>query len=466
VDTLLIPYTVYIVDDEPLIRDSISLALRKRYDVKTFPQAEPAIEAMAAKPPDLFLMDVGLPGISGLEALTRIRRSHPDLLVIMITAYEDVRSVVSAMRQGAYDYVVKPLHMESLLKTIENALDSIRMRKEIQALHARVLNENFPCFIGESNAIQGVMHLVEKVAKSPDTPVLILGETGTGKELIAGAIHYQGPRFNGPLVTVNCAAIPKDLIESELFGYEKGAFSGADASGKVGLVEQSAEGTLFLDEVGDLSVEAQAKLLRFLEEGEFYRVGGTKKRQIKTKVISATNLDIDEMVESGRFRRDLYYRLAVVTIQIPSLNDRPEDILPLSKHFVVEFSKKFGKTFSSVSVEAQQALKEHRWKGNIRELRNLIEHAVLIGDGPELTLRDLTLTKAPCLLEAQSHGSGIQVPALTEAGVDFPGMLEDVERYYLQESLRLARGNESRAATLLNLSRDTLRYRRRKLGIS
>ena len=270
----MIQYSIYIVDDEETIREGVSMALEANYQVKAFATAEGAMDAMKDHPPDLVLLDIGLPGMDGIEALGKIKDLYPDVLLIMITAYEDINTVISAMKLGAYDYVVKPLYMDALEATVRNALETIRLRKEVQALQEEYLRENLPCFIGESNAIQDVMEFIGMVAKSPDTPILIIGETGTGKELIAHAVHYRSPNFKGPFITVNCAAIPKDLIESELFGYEKGAFSGARASGKKGLIEEAANGTLFLDEVGDLSPEAQAKLLRFLEDGEFYRVGG------------------------------------------------------------------------------------------------------------------------------------------------------------------------------------------------
>ena len=253
------------------------------------------------------------------------------------------------MKGGAFDYMVKPIHPETLEVNVGNALETVRLKKEVRELQERSLRENVPMFIGESNAVQDVMEFVEAVAKSPDTPILIVGETGTGKELVAGAIHYRSPNFRGPLVSVNCASIPRELIESELFGYEKGAFTGASLGGKKGLVEQAAGGTLFLDEVGDLSLEAQAKLLRFLEEGEFYRVGGIRKQKLPVRIVSATNKDLQELIADGQFREDLYYRLAVVKIVVPSLNDRREDILPIATHFLVEYSRKFGKRFTGIS---------------------------------------------------------------------------------------------------------------------
>jgi len=292
---MMIPYSIYIVDDERTIREGITMTLETEYQVKAFPTAETAIDVIKSYPPDLVLLDIGLPGMNGIEALRKIKGLYPTLLVIMITAYEDIDTVISAMKLGAYDYVVKPIHMDGLEVTIRNALETISLRKEVQILQEKYLKENLPCFIAESNAIQDVMDFIGMVAKSPDTPILIFGETGTGKELIASAIHYRSPNFKNPLVTVNCASIPRDLVESELFGYEKGAFSGASPSGKKGLIEEAANGTLFLDEVGDLSLEAQAKLLRFLEDGEYYRVGSTKKLQIHTRVVSATNKKSGEL---------------------------------------------------------------------------------------------------------------------------------------------------------------------------
>jgi DNA-binding NtrC family response regulator len=439
------------------------MTLESDYHVRSFSKAEAAIDALEADPPDLILLDVGLPGMNGIEALRQIKSSNPDILVIMITAYEDVDTVISAMKLGAYDYVIKPLHMDGLEVTIRNALDSIRLKKEIQQLQETHLKENIPCFISESNAIQDVMDFVQMVAKSPDTPVLIMGETGTGKELIASAIHYNSPNFKAPFATVNCAAIPKDLIESELFGYEKGAFSGAGASGKKGLIEESANGTLFLDEVGDLSLDAQAKLLRFLELGEFYRVGGTKKMHIKTRVISATNKDLNKMIENGLFRKDLYFRLGVIKVQVPSLNERPDDIIPLAKYFLQEFSNKFGKKFSEISSETENALLTHNWTGNVRELKNIMEGAALTGKGPRLKLEELGLE--PKIQHRKLAKVKIEdgFPPLPPEGLDLSERLQSFERHYIEQALKIAKGNESKAARLLDMNHHTFRYRRKKL---
>jgi DNA-binding NtrC family response regulator len=457
-------YSLFIVDDEDTIRRTLTIALEGRYRLADFPDAESAVAAARVDPPDLVLLDLGLPGMSGIEAIPVFRAIAPEILIVVITAYEDVKSVVSAMKGGAYDYVVKPLDIDTLEMSIGNALESIRLKKEVQALQERYLRENLPCFIGESNTIRDVMEFVGLLARSPDTPVLILGETGTGKELIASAIHYRSPNFRGPLISVNCAAIPRELIESELFGYEKGAFSGASAAGKKGMVEQAEGGTLFLDEIGDLSPEAQAKLLRFLEEGEYYRVGGTRKLNVRARVVSATNKNLEELIRKNLFREDLYYRLAVARVQLPSLTERRDDIVPIALHFLLEFSRKFGRSFGGISREAREALMRYRWKGNVRELRNFVERGVLVGKGPELTREDLGLGEENVSVDRPPSAGEILHPLFPPEGVDLREAHESVDRHFFGEALRLTGGNETRAAQLLRINYHTFRYRRKKLG--
>ena len=457
-------YSLFIVDDEDTIRRTLAIALEGRYRLADFPDAESAVAAARVDPPDLVLLDLGLPGMSGIEAIPVFRAIAPEILIVVITAYEDVKSVVSAMKGGAYDYVVKPLDIDTLEMSIGNALESIRLKKEVQALQERYLRENLPCFIGESNTIRDVMEFVGLLARSPDTPVLILGETGTGKELIASAIHYRSPNFRGPLISVNCAAIPRELIESELFGYEKGAFSGASAAGKKGMVEQAEGGTLFLDEIGDLSPEAQAKLLRFLEEGEYYRVGGTRKLNVRARVVSATNKNLEELIRKNLFREDLYYRLAVARVELPSLTERRDDIVPIALHFLLEFSRKFGRSFSGISREAREALMRYRWKGNVRELRNFVERGVLVGKGPELTREDLGLGEENVSVDRPPSAGEILHPLFPPEGVDLREAHESVDRHFFGEALRLTGGNETRAAQLLRINYHTFRYRRKKLG--
>lgn len=457
-------YSIYIVDDEQSLARGIACGLPATYNCSCFTNAESALEMMNDDVPDLVLLDIGLPGMNGLEALAAMKTRYPEMVVIMITAYEDIATVIQAMQMGAYDYVVKPIEMDGLEVTIRNALESIRLRKEVHNLQEQCLKENLPIFIGESKVIQDVMQYIKKVAQSPDTPILILGESGTGKELIASAIHYRSPHFQGPFIAVNCAAIPRDLLESELFGYEKGAFSGAHPSGKKGMIEQAAGGTLFLDEIGDLDLDAQAKLLRFLETGEYYKVGSSIKQCVLTRIVSATNKDLQRMLDEGTFRRDLYYRIGVVTLKAPSLNDHPEDILPIAKQFLVEFGNKFGKSFAGFSREAERSLTRIQWRGNVRELKNMVERAALVASEPLISLADLDIRNAlPCeqclSLTAQLR------PELDHQGVDLSALLRSVEKTYINEALRLSDGNETRAAKLLGMKYSTLRYRRRKLDI-
>ncbi len=460
----MMPFDLFVIDDEDVAREGISLALRKSYRVHSYASAEAALEEFPKWMPDLVLLDVGLPGISGIEALEKIKKISPETLVIMITAFEDVQTVVSAMKLGAYDYIVKPMDMNGLLVTVRNALETVTLKKEIQLLQKKYIQENQPLIIGDSKRIKDVLAVVAAVSKSVETPVMILGETGTGKELIAKTIHCQSPYFKGPLVPVNCAAIPGELIESELFGYERGAFSGADKKGKIGLVEEAANGTLFLDEVADLSPEAQAKLLRFLESGEFFRVGGTQNRRVQTRLISATNKNLSKLMQQGRFRQDLFFRLAVVKVDMPSLNERREDIILLSKHFLVEYNRKFNKSFTGFTPDAEQALTRFQWTGNIRELKNVIERGVLLADGEQLDLSHIGLGISPP--GATAFGSNdighSRLPALTHEGIDFPALIQAIERDYFESALKLVGGNESKAARLLNLSRDKFRYRRQK----
>lgn len=461
------PFSLFVIDDEDLARKGISLALRKQeYRVNGFADAEKALEALQDQTPDLILLDVGLPGMSGIEALQKIKQTHPDILVIMITAFEDVQTIVSAMKRGAYDYFVKPLDMNGLLITVRNALETIALKKENRLLQEKYIKQNLPQIIGESSAIQGILNKVRQVAKSNDTPVLLYGETGTGKELIAQTIHYLSPNYKGNLVSVNCAAIPKELIESELFGYEKGAFSGAEKSGKIGLVEKAAEGTLFLDEVGDMGSEAQAKLLRFLESGEYFRVGGSKSRCVKTRVVSATNKNLPALVEQGAFRSDLYFRLAVVKFEIPPLSQRPEDVLALSRFFLDLFNTKFSKSFHGFSPEAEAALIQRQWTGNVRELKNLIERAVLFGDGGILDCEGLGFSaSAKADTNGEAMASSTQLPALSAEGIDLPHLIKEIEDRFFDQALALCKGNVSQAAKLLNLSRDQFRYRVQKKSL-
>jgi len=366
------------------------------------------------------------------------------------------------MKNGAYDYIIKPIHMEGLEVTIANALETIRLRKEIKELQEKQIRNNLPCFIGESKAIHDIMEYLEMVAKSPDTPILILGDTGTGKELIASTIHHRSPNFSGPFITVNCAAIPKDLVESELFGYEKGAFSGASQTGKKGLVEMADKGTLFLDEIGDLNPDAQAKLLRFIEAGEFYKVGSTTPQKIMTRIVSATNKNLEEMIFKGTFRKDLFYRLGVIKINIPSLNERNEDTIVLAKYFLLTFSEKFDKSLTGISEEALNLLKLYTWSGNVRELKNMMERAVLTAKGTLLTADDLGLNEIQRGKVMENFSVTTFAP-LPPTGIDLTQVRNSVDKFYFSQAMKLAKGNETRAAKLLNIKHHTFRYQFKKM---
>lgn len=459
----MITYSIALVDDESVIRDSLALILEDTYDLKTYESAESFLESMESYVPDIILMDIGLPRMSGIEALEKVMQFNGEIPVIMITAYEDINMVIRSMKIGAFDFILKPINPDILELTIKKAISSIALVKEVRILQEKFLKENHPCFIGESEQIENVMDFINMVAKSPDTPIMILGQTGTGKELIAKAIHARSPVFQGPFIPLNCSAFPEDLLESELFGYEPGAFSGAGRQGKKGVIEEADGGTLFLDEVADLSAAGQAKLLRFLESGEFYKVGGTKRYTVKTRVVSATNKDIEQLVVDEKFRKDLYFRLCVVKANVPSLNERKEDILPLAKHFLLEFNTKFSKTIHRISPEAESILISHDFSGNVRELKNMIERAVLVNQGTELQPEDLSLAsfetspKKTSLAETPAHTLGPD-------GLDLGQLLTDMEKDYMEQALILSRGNESKAARLLKMNHHTFRYRYKKIA--
>lgn len=459
----MIRYSISIVDDEETIRDGLFLILSEKYDISCFADAESFLDGLKKAAPDLVLMDIGLPVMSGIDALGILKKKSPDLPVIMITAFEDIHMVIQSMKTGAFDFILKPMNPDILELTIKKALASIALRKEVKLLQEKYLKDNHPCFIGGSKKIEDVMDFINMVAKSPDTPIMIEGETGTGKELIANAIHARSPVFQGPFIAVNCSAFPNELIESELFGYEEGAFSGAGKKGKKGLIEAADTGTLFLDEVADLSPAGQAKLLRFLENGEFYKVGGTTKYRVSVRVVSATNKNLEEMIAQGLFRKDLFFRLCVVRAKIPSLNERREDILPLAKHFLYEFNKKFNKELREISGEAQDLLTAHEFTGNVRELKNIMERAVLISQHPVLTRESLGLYPSSLSPEtSEPDPSDHQEVCIPDQGIHLGHLLEQIEKNYMTQALVQARGNESKAARLLRMNHHTFRYKWKK----
>ena len=461
----MIRYTISIVDDEESIRDGLKLILEDDYEIIGHYDAETFLDSLDNQVPDLVLMDIGLPRMSGIEALGILKEKHPHLPVIMITAFEEIQIVIDSMKQGAFDFILKPLDPDILELTIRKAISSISLRKEIQLLQEKYLPDNMPCFIGESKNIENVMDFINMVAKSPDTPILISGETGTGKELIARAIHARSPVFQGPFVAVNCSAFPDELIESELFGYEEGAFSGAKKQGKKGLIEEADGGTLFLDEVADLSVSGQAKLLRFLESGEFYKVGGTQKYRVSVRIVSASNKNLEELIEAGQFRKDLFFRLCVVKADVPSLNDRRDDILALAKYFLFQFCEKFEKAIEDITEEACHRLIAHQFTGNVRELKNIIERATLISPGPALTVEDLGLPRIETREDQAASGVPNSLQAvLPPEGIHLGNFMQSIEKEYMAQALSMTKGNESKAARLLNMNHHTFRYKWKKFS--
>jgi len=462
----MIRYTIAIVDDEETIRDSLDLILSDEYTICLYQDAESFLESLEHGLPDVVLMDIGLPKMTGIEALEIFKNRSSNTPVIMITAFEDINMVISSMKTGAFDFILKPINPDLLVLTIKKAISSIALIKEVQVLQEKFLRENEPCFIGESRNIENIMDFINMVSKSRDTPIMILGDTGTGKELIARAIHARSPVFQGPFVAVNCSAFPEELIESELFGYEPGAFSGAKRGGKRGFIEEADHGTLFLDEVADMSPAGQAKLLRFLENGEFYKVGGTRKYRIQTRVVSATNKDIDLLVREERFRKDLYFRLCVVKAKIPSLNERPDDIIPLAKHFLHEFNKKFNKKLKGISVQARALLEAHEFTGNVRELKNIIERSVLVAKHQLICVAEMGLLPSEDSDKIQAISQATvqpQTPFLPVEGVHLNDLLSTIEKEYMSLAMERSKGNESRAAKLLNMNHHTFRYRWKRI---
>jgi Nif-specific regulatory protein len=402
--------------------------------------------------------DLRMGGSDGLDVLRTTRTTHPTSSVILMTAFGSVSTAVEAMKNGAFDYVQKPFEIEEMEVKVEKALELKRLRHELDYLrHEQQENYDFDKIIGGSDSLQRVLGVVRKVAKSNST-VLIRGETGTGKELIAGAIHHNSLRAGRNFVKVNCAALQENLLESELFGHEKGAFTGADRQ-RIGRFEQADGGSLFLDEIGDMSPSTQAKILRVLQEHEFERLGGTRTLKVDVRLIAATNRDLPTMVGNGQFREDLYYRLNVVTVETPPLRDRKEDILPLAMHFIRRFSQELKKKLDGVHPEAQKMLTRYNWPGNIRELENAIERAALLAEGHQIAPDDLRLGD-----QAQTPGSSrdsISVVRIPPSGVP----LEQIERQALVEALRMANWVQKDAAELLSISPRVMNYKIKTLSI-
>lgn len=451
---------ILVVDDEHLIRWTLEQHLKKEgYEVVTAESGEKALELLPDILPHLVLLDNQLPGMMGIDVLGKIKEADKDIIVIMITAHGLLETAVKAMKLGAFDYISKPFNLDEITLTIKKALETKSLREEVRILKEQQ-KSSFKAYniIGKSAAIQGVLDMIRKIAQSDATTVLIQGESGTGKELVARAVHMGSSRADKPFMAINCAALPETLLESELLGHEKGAFTDAKVQ-KKGLLELADGGSVFLDEVGDMAYSMQAKLLRVLEDRTFKRVGGSKDISVDVRIISATNQDVKRLMDDGRFRKDLYYRLQVVPIYLPPLRERKEDILPLAKHFIETFNTEFHKNVKEISEKAREFLVQYEWPGNVRELKNVIERAMILESEDILLLEHLPI---------ELVSSSITAPKSDSAGMNIPmdGMsLERVEEELVKQALAVAGGNQSKAADLLGVQRDAFRRRMKKFGL-
>jgi len=443
---------ILIADDEANMRWVLERTLSKAgYDVETAEDGQLALDRALAERPDLVLVDLKMPKLDGLSVLRKLKEHYPDLMIVMMTAHGSTASAIEAMKAGAHDYLMKPFDVEELLITISKAFEVERLREQVDYLKGEVQSNSWQ-LVGNSEVMQKVKHLVERVALTPAT-VLIQGESGTGKELVANAIHTLSPRVEGPFIRVNCAALTETLLESELFGHEKGAFTGAHAR-KTGRFELAEGGTLFLDEIGELSLNVQAKLLRVLQERTFERVGGEKTIKVDVRIIAATNRDLLKETQEGRFREDLYYRLSVFPISIPPLRERQEDIPYLAEHFLKKL-RNYGQSKTLGSGVLNQ-LMAYSWPGNVRELENVIERMVIISSGTVIGADGLSVIKTPSTKE-----KGPCPFVLPSEGVS----LEEIEKSFLQQAMEQTGGNQSQAAKRLGLSRHAFLYRLEKYGI-
>ena len=467
---------VLIVDDEKLVRWS----LRQKYEEWGFTVQEAengtsGLRAARSGNPDLVLLDVRLPDFSGLEVLEKLKENGDARAVIMITADPQLDDVKAAIKLGAFDFIGKPIDFDELHVTTQNALEATRLRSEVESLRSEMRRRvGYRDVVAVSKKMTELMAFVRKVAASEASTILIQGESGSGKDLIAKAIHYQSSRQEKPFVAINCSAIPETLMEAELFGHEKGAFTDAKAM-KKGLFEVADGGTLFLDEIGELSPFLQAKLLRVLEDQMIRRVGGVRDMQVDVRVIAASNRDLERAVQEGRFRQDLFYRLAIISIYLPPLRERKEDILPLVEFFIEHYNRKFRKSIRGLAEDTRRLLMNHDWPGNVRELKNAIERAMILEDEAVLRPTYLPFSVAqqhahvtafehmsPAVGSSTALANGRSLPRLSipEGGTS----LEEVERALVEMALRQASGNQTHAAKLLDISRDALRYKMKKFG--
>jgi DNA-binding NtrC family response regulator len=466
---------IMIVDDERLVRWSLRQKCEEwGYQVVEADSGEPGLKLAQRESPDLVLLDVRMPDLTGIEVLDQLKKNGDARAVIMITADPQLDDVKAALKLGAYDFVGKPIDFDELHVAIKNALEATSLRAEVQTLRSEVRREaGYDSVVSVSAKMTELMNFVRKVASSEATTILIQGESGTGKDLIAKAIHYESARQQKPFVAINCSAIPETLMEAELFGHEKGAFTDAKQM-KKGLFEAADGGTLFLDEIGELSPLLQAKLLRVLEDQVIRRVGGIRDMQVDVRVIAASNRDLEKAVREGQFRQDLYYRLAIIAIFIPPLRDRKEDILPLVDFFIDRYNRRFKKSIRGITDDTRRLILSHNWPGNVRELKNTIERGMILEDEPFLRPVYLPFSVGESggrtVFERTSPADGGQtlpngrtLPRLyiPEGGTS----LEEVEHSMVELAMRQANNNQTHAAKLLDISRDALRYKLKKFGL-
>ena len=450
---------ILVVDDEKLLRWSLEQNLSKEgYSVITAEKGLEGLELFSAEQPDIVLLDVQLPDISGLNVLENIKKENSNTIVIMVTAFGDIQTAVKTIKFGAYDFVEKPFNMEKLKILISKALETVTLRKEVSQFRDKISKQyGFSNIIGTSEQMIKIMDVARKVAKSDATTILLQGESGTGKDLIAKAIHYESSRATKPFMDINCTALPETLIESELFGFEKGAFTDAKQM-KKGLFELADGGTIFLDEIGDMKLSTQAKLLKVIENKTFKRIGGIRDVTVELRIIASTNKNLAEEVKKENFREDLYYRLKVIPILLPPLRDRPDDIPLLAKFFIEEFNRDFKKSTKGLTKDTEKSFLGYPWPGNVRELRNVIERAMILENEEYILPEHLPVEFAtPDTIRAAVTQAHITLPP---CGLD----IEEVEKELIRQALELTKGNQTKAARLLNLTRDALRYRMQKFG--
>ena len=452
--------SILIIDDEEVLQDVLSSLLRKEgYEVLSAPTGEEGLRLLGEEEVDLVLLDLMLPGMSGLEVLRQIRRTTPEMVVVVITAYSSIEGAIRAMREGAFHYIPKPFKNEEVLLTVRKGVEQRRLANENRALREQLRERySFANIVGKSKPMQDVFDLIRLAAPSKSN-ILILGESGTGKELVAKAIHHHSRRASGPFVTVNSGSMPADLLESNLFGHIKGAFTGAVAN-KKGLFEVAHGGSIFFDEIGNIPLDTQGKLLRVIQEKEFMRLGGVETLKADVRIIAATNVDLEVEVGRGTFREDLYYRLNVITVNLPPLRARTEDIPLLAGHFLGRFTRENEKELQQISPEAMTQLMDYHWPGNVRELENVVERAVVLSTGAELGVELLPASVR------QREGLAPSVPAAPNGEISLKDAVTDFERQLIVRALRETGGVQKHAAERLRVKPTTLHEMIKRLNIS